>query len=155
VKLSIGHQPTGGRDVPCECDNNTGEDGYLQLSHHKALIKEFPVSDENSPRELQTTESMFQHILKGQLDLLNYANKHSYCYERWKKVATFMIRKDQNSSVLGGLEPSPWSEVEISYTPLYRQRPFKPRTIWWPPRQRRHDAGISRRTTTGNNSSQS
>jgi hypothetical protein len=79
-------------------DSTTTSPGGMHLGHHKALIKEFPVSDENSPRELQTTESMRQHLLKGQLDLLNYSIKHSYYYEHWKKVATFMIRKDQNSS---------------------------------------------------------
>jgi hypothetical protein len=94
------------------------------------------VSDENSPRELQTTESMRQRLLKGQLDLLNYAIKHSYCYERWKKVATFMIRKDQNSSKIHRLRAihlyeGDWnlllgvSEVEISNTTLYRQCPSK------------------------------
>jgi hypothetical protein len=116
-------------------ESTTTSPSGMHLGHHKALIKEFPVSDENSPRNLQTTEYMRQNLLKGQLDLLNYAIKHSYCYKRWKKVATFMIRKDQNSpsprliSARSGLEPSPWSEVEIYNTPLYRQCPSKPRTI--------------------------
>jgi hypothetical protein len=70
----------------------------MHFGHHKALFKEFPVSDKNSPRELQTTESKLQPLLKGQLDLLNCAIKHSYCYERWKKVATFMIRQYSSRS---------------------------------------------------------
>jgi hypothetical protein len=76
-------------------------------------FKEFPVSDETSPREFQTTESM-QHSLKGQLDLLNYAIKHSYCYERWKKVATFLIRKDQNSSRIHRLRVIHLYEADLS-----------------------------------------
>jgi hypothetical protein len=79
-------------------ESTTTSPSGMHLGHHKASIKEFPISEANSPRELQTTESMRQHLLRGQLNLLNYAIKHSYCYERWKKVVTFMIRKDQNSS---------------------------------------------------------
>jgi hypothetical protein len=116
-------------------ESTTTSPSGMHLGHHKRLIKEFMVSDENSPRELQTTESMRQRLLKGQLDLLNYAIKHSYCYER---LATFMIRKDQNSSRIHRLRAihlyeADWkillgvSEVEISNTTLYRQCPSIPR----------------------------
>jgi hypothetical protein len=60
-------------------ESTTTSPSGMHLGHHKALRKGFPVSDENSPPELQTTESMRQHLRKGQLDLLNYAIKHSYC----------------------------------------------------------------------------
>jgi hypothetical protein len=41
--------------------------------------------------------SYYIHVV-SQLDLLNYAIQHSYTYNRWRKAATFMIRKDSNSS---------------------------------------------------------
>jgi hypothetical protein len=49
------------------------------------------------PGEL-TVDAKRKLLLQGQLTLLNYAIHHSYTYERWQRVATFMIRKDPKSN---------------------------------------------------------
>jgi hypothetical protein len=66
----------------------------MHLGHHKALLQEFPIPDATGI----STESKRQQLLKGQIDMSNYAIVHTYSYIRWRKVATFMIRKDPKSS---------------------------------------------------------
>ncbi|KAG7367961.1 hypothetical protein IV203_030704 [Nitzschia inconspicua] len=39
-----------------------------------------------------------EHLVQGQLQLVNYAIKHSYCYNRWSKVAAFMIQKEPRNT---------------------------------------------------------
>jgi hypothetical protein len=69
----------------------------MHLGHHKALNKPFPIPedyDADDPDSLPLCEDLRQELLKGQLQLMNYAIRHSHCYERWSKVANFMIHKE-------------------------------------------------------------
>jgi hypothetical protein len=70
----------------------------MQLGNHKALLTVLPALSEAPQSGDLPIESKHQLLLQGQLDLLNYAIRHSYTYSRWKIVAAFMIRKDSGSS---------------------------------------------------------
>jgi hypothetical protein len=79
-------------------ESTTTSPSGMHLGHHKALSKVLPSPSEAPRPGVLTLMSKRQLLLQGQLDLLNYAIRHSYTYNRWKKVATFMIRKDSDSS---------------------------------------------------------
>jgi hypothetical protein len=70
----------------------------ISASYHKALLNVLPAPSEAPRPGVLTLKSKRQLLLLGQLDLLNYAIRYSYTYSRWKKVATFMFRKDSDSS---------------------------------------------------------
>jgi hypothetical protein len=55
-----------------------------------------------------------KQLLQGQLDLLNYAIRHSYSYKRWHKVATFMIRKDPQASKIHRLRVIHMCEADLN-----------------------------------------
>ena len=95
-------------------ETTTTSPSGMHLGHHKALLKDFPISDEICPPGELTLESKRQLLLQGQLDLLNYAIRHSYTYSRWQKVATFMIRKDCNSSKIHRLRVIHLYEADLN-----------------------------------------
>jgi hypothetical protein len=68
----------------------------------------------NSPRGQPTIEFKHQLLLQGQFDLRNYAIRHSYTYNRWLKVATFIIRKDSNSSKMHRLRVIHLYEADLN-----------------------------------------
>jgi hypothetical protein len=131
----------------------------MHLGHHKALLKVLPAPSEAPQPGIRTLESKRQLLLKGQLDLLNYAIRHSYTYSRWKKVATLMIRKASDSSkvhrlrvmhVRGRPESPLRCQTAVSYPSWHRSFVAKLWSIWWPPRSRCHDSNLPRRVAMGN-----
>ena len=70
--------------------------------------------EETPPGGQPTIEFKRQTLLQGQLDLLNYAIRHSYTYNRWLKVATFMIRKESNSSKIHRLRVIHLYEADLN-----------------------------------------
>jgi hypothetical protein len=95
-------------------ETTTTSPSGMHLGHHKALLKEFPVTDEAPPGGQPSIELKRQLLLQGQLDLLNYAIRHSYTYSRWLKVATFMIRKDSHSSKIHRLRVIHLYEADLN-----------------------------------------
>jgi hypothetical protein len=69
----------------------------MHLGHHKALLKVLPAPRE-VPQPGTLTLSKRQLLLQGQLDLLNYAIRHSYTYSRWKKVRRLCLGKTQTAA---------------------------------------------------------
>jgi hypothetical protein len=63
-------------------ETTTTNPSGMHLGHHKALVREFPPTDEAPPPGAVTLESKRRLLLQGQLDLLNYAIRHSYIYRR-------------------------------------------------------------------------
>ncbi|KAG7374543.1 hypothetical protein IV203_013638 [Nitzschia inconspicua] len=75
----------------------------MHLGHYKAIIKPFPVPenyDYEDPDKPPLCEDLRNDLVQGQLQLVKYAIKHSYCYNRWSKVATFMIQKEPGNTRL-------------------------------------------------------
>ena len=69
----------------------------LHLGHHKALIKPFPMPENSRDDDLDSpppTEILRCALLQAQIQLINYAIHHSHCFERWSKVANFMLQKE-------------------------------------------------------------
>ncbi|KAG7343901.1 hypothetical protein IV203_021909 [Nitzschia inconspicua] len=78
----------------------------MHLGHHKAIIKPFPIPENydcEDPDKPPPCEDLRNDLVQGQLQLINYAIKHSYCYTRWTKVATFIIQKEPGNTKFGGL----------------------------------------------------
>ncbi|KAG7341114.1 hypothetical protein IV203_023067 [Nitzschia inconspicua] len=92
-------------------ENTSTSPSGMHLGHHKAIIKPFPVPenyDYEDPNKPPLCKDLRNDLVQGQLQLVNYAIKHSYCYNRWSKVATFMIQK----------EPTPKYTDSESYTSM-------------------------------------
>ena len=79
-------------------ETTTTSPSGMHLGHHKALLTDLTAEDNNTPPGQPTLKDKQQSLLQGQIDLLNYAIQHKYTYKRWHQVATFMIRKDPDSS---------------------------------------------------------
>ncbi|KAG7361856.1 reverse transcriptase RNA-dependent DNA polymerase [Nitzschia inconspicua] len=82
-------------------ENTSTSPSGMHLGHHKAIIKPFPVPenyDYEDPDKPPLCEDLRNDLVQGQLQLVNYAIKHSYCYDRWSKVATFMIQKEPGNT---------------------------------------------------------
>ena len=86
----------------------------MHLGHYNALLRAFPEEDIVPGQTEPTLESKRQLLLQSQLDLLNYAIRHSYTYSRWHKVATFMIRKDLDSSKIHRLRVIHLYEADLN-----------------------------------------
>ncbi|KAG7358422.1 reverse transcriptase RNA-dependent DNA polymerase [Nitzschia inconspicua] len=82
-------------------ENTSTSPSGMHLGHHKAIIKPFPVPenyDYEDPDKPPLCEDLRNDLVQGQVQLVNYAIKHSYCYNRWSKVATFMIQKEPGNT---------------------------------------------------------
>jgi hypothetical protein len=111
-------------------ETTTTSPSGMHLGHHKALLREFPPRDEAPPPGAATLESKRRLLLQGQMDLLNYAIRHSYIYCRWQKITTFMIRNNPHSSKIhrlrvihlyeADLNLTFWRQVAIPDSPLHR-----------------------------------
>jgi hypothetical protein len=77
-------------------------------------VREFPPTDEASPPGVATLQSKRQLLLQGHLDLFNYAIRHCYFYFRWKKITTFMMRKDPHSGKVRRLRVIQLYEADLN-----------------------------------------
>lgn len=75
-------------------ETTTTSPSKLHLGHWKALIARH--SHSHAPRSDRCLEmdSMQQQIRRGRLQLINYAIKWGYSFDRWKEIVNVMILKD-------------------------------------------------------------
>jgi ribonuclease HI len=87
----------------------------MHLGHHKALLVEFP-DEGDLPLGLGQLSLNAKRLvlLQSQIDLFNYAIRHSYTYQRWHKVATFMIKKDFDSAKIHRLRVIHLYEADLN-----------------------------------------
>ena len=65
------------------------------LGHYKSLFTTIDRSlEEEERKELQQIQ---QHIAEYCVQLINYAIRHNYSYQRWKQILNFMIYKEQGN----------------------------------------------------------
>jgi hypothetical protein len=68
----------------------------VDLSHYKALISKNdldPISVEADVLETKRKQLVLVHV-----QLINYATKHRYTFERWKTIVNVMIQKEPGNS---------------------------------------------------------
>ena len=64
----------------------------LHLGHWKSLIT--PLTPDKTTHDYNSIQLL---ILQAHVDLINYAIKWNYVYERWRKIVTCMIFKEKNN----------------------------------------------------------
>jgi hypothetical protein len=68
----------------------------VDLSHYKSLVAKHnldPISV-----EANIFEANRKQIVQAHVDLMNYAIKHRYSYERWKTIVNVMIQKEPGNT---------------------------------------------------------
>jgi lysozyme family protein len=75
----------------------------LHLGHHKCLIREIDIPQDgslsdNTIKALEDLESNRKKILDAQITLINHAITQKHVFERWKKLANFMIFKEPGNT---------------------------------------------------------
>jgi hypothetical protein len=68
----------------------------VDLSHYKALVAKNdldPTSVEADALEVKRKQLILAHV-----QLINYATKHKYTYDRWKTIVNVMIQKEPGNS---------------------------------------------------------
>ena len=67
----------------------------LHLGHHKALVSPHDLDLDSEAGGLLETKRLA--LLQAQVDLLNYALRSGYSYERWQQIVNVMILKEPNN----------------------------------------------------------
>jgi len=91
----------------------------LHLGHHKCLIREIDIPQEGSAsdkviEELEELESHREKMLAAQITLINHAITRKHVFERWKKVANFMIFKEPGNTKIHRLRVIHLYEADLN-----------------------------------------
>ena len=76
-------------------EGTTTSPSGIHLGHYHCMWRP-PSADPTDP-ENQILKSKQNQLLQAVTDLLNYALKHRYSYERWRTVINVMLKKDANN----------------------------------------------------------
>jgi hypothetical protein len=95
-------------------ETTTTSPSGMHLGHHKALLTDLSLEVDSTQPGQPSLDDKRKSLLQGQLDLLNYAIHHNYTYKRWHQVATFMIRKDPDSSKIHRLRVIHLYEADLN-----------------------------------------
>jgi len=92
----------------------------LHLGHRKCLIREIDIPQDRSLSDdaieaLNDLESNRKKMLDAQITLINHAITRKHVFERWKKVANFMIFKEPGNTKIHRLRVRP--EPHFGTTP--------------------------------------
>ncbi|KAG7355833.1 hypothetical protein IV203_000519 [Nitzschia inconspicua] len=104
-------------------ENTSTSPSGMHLGHHKAIIKPFPVPencDYEDPDKPPPCGDLRNDLVQGQLQLINNAIKHSYCYNRWSKFRGLPGRDATTTIFLEELQweisrASCWSLLRIDF----------------------------------------
>lgn len=92
----------------------------LHLGHHKCLTRAYdiPTDQVGTPMadgsRLQVLEETRKVLLTAQVKLVNCAIKHQHVFERWKKVANFMILKEPGNTKIHRLRVIHLYEADLN-----------------------------------------
>jgi len=82
------------------------------LDHYHCMFK--PHGEKNNSEAGQEWKSQQGRILGVHSDMIQYAAKHGYCYDRWKNVTTTMIEKDPGDPKINRLRVIHLMEADYS-----------------------------------------
>jgi hypothetical protein len=92
----------------------------LHLGHHKCLIREIDIPKEGSGlsdeaiEALEDLESNRKKIFDVQITLINHTITWKHIFERWKKVANFMIFKEPGNTKIHRLQVIHLYEADLN-----------------------------------------
>jgi exonuclease III len=92
----------------------------LHLGHHKCLIREVDIPQEGSAsaKAIEALEKLERHrekMLEAQITLINHAIAQKHVFERWKKVANFMIFKEPGNTKIHRLRVIHLYEADLNF----------------------------------------
>jgi hypothetical protein len=77
-------------------EETTTSPSGLHLGHYHCLWRS-PRADSNDESAVNRIKQQQETLLQATTDLLNYAIKHGYAYNRWKKIVNIMLQKDNGN----------------------------------------------------------